>query len=382
MKKLLKISTLLLCALLLVQCGPSWKDADKKLEEGDEKGAALILTELADKGDEDAMRWLANYYSDRLVISPDSVTMEQLTQAEPWLLATAKDESSSGNVGWALYVIYSQSPNLKNESEALKWAQSASRKGNLAASFVVGEHLYNSKKYSEAIPILSKVADEKDPLNSQKQYVRDAAMYLYEIFTDSDSNNIDLQKAVRYGDKAASLGHPDAQYYMAYRYTYGDGVKEDIEKAYNYMTARNGGLPDKKLEENIKSLYNAEMKVRESQRAMQKLKDIEETFSNSGWIKNEGDGKNTMIFLGANNQIIIRFNDAYASSVSGTFRYQLDKSSLDNFAPRIQISKVLDVEGTSYSWGQDFLGNTYTFSIEGNSMTVSGPLLSGTYRKR
>lgn len=376
MKLLLKTISMLVCTLLLAGCGPSWKDAEKKIEEGDKQGAALILTKLADKGDVEAMKWLANYYADRYYLYPDSVN--KLAVAEPWLLKSVEEGSSSGKEEWALYLIYSKSSRFKNESEALKWAASASKKGHFAASYVTGDNLFKNNKINEAIPLLEKVADKENPNDYQKQFVRDAAKDLYIIFTDSLFNHIDIPRGVKYGDIAASLGDPLAQYGMAIRYTYSDGVEEDIVKAYDYMQAR-GGLPDKELEANIIKIYNAEMKMREAYEKWQKAELIIDVFDNSGWIKRTDSRTYTKIFLGANDQIIIELNNAYGKR-RAKFRYLADESSLDNFEPRIVLYQILDVSGPDYDW-EEFLGNSYIFNVNDDFIRVTGDMLSGRYER-
>ena len=52
----------LIMTMVFTSCTPSYEEALKKFEEGNEYDAVEIMHKLADKGDDQAIDWLTEYY--------------------------------------------------------------------------------------------------------------------------------------------------------------------------------------------------------------------------------------------------------------------------------------------------------------------------------
>lgn len=376
-----KLCMLILISLMMVQCGPSWSQADKKIEEGDEYGASQILTKLAQDGDQDAINWLAEYYSS-LLITSDSATIDNLRAAEPWLKARAKS-SESKYMAAQLYKIYTTVPGLKNEKEAKKWAFVAANKGDVPSMALIGHDYLSNGDYDHAIPMLEKAVTSKDNLIADDAGKRDAAQDLYSIYSKEGSKYFDTSKAMKYGEIAASKGSRICKNIMAYNYFFGEGVTVNLSKAYHFISdIPDNEVPVAGLKGKIIAAYEAEKKANEAKAAMDKLKKIESVLSNSGWICNMGQGHTKQIFFGGNMTVIFKESDVYNDiRYSVSLKYSLVKSSLQNLEPELKFYKIIDAESISRSSAEDLFDDTYiVFSVNGNEISVRGnTTMSGEY---
>lgn len=386
MKEKLKRLSVCLCAmlmaLLMVQCGPSWKDADKKIEEGDKAGAAEILTKLAENGDSDAINWLSEYYLEVISNSEgsDEAKLQIVKKAEPWFLKVANDREEP-DMARILAVYYKLE---KNDTESLKWNEIAAQKGDMQSAFELAEMYANPNSgihdMKKAVAYYQKASDKGLP---------EATYALYEMYRNGNGLPKDEAKADQLLKKAAEQGSEYAKYIMAPAYLTGDGVPVDVTKAYEYIMAVPENLVlDKEMRNSIVRAYEAEQKMAEAKRAMAELKNIENILSGgTSWSYKDGSGISYIIRFVGNMTLVFERSDLYdkAANYAVSFKYSVDKDFAETLSPILMFKRYVDYKGVSADWIlENFNGEQawIRLSVSGETMQVSGNrIMAGTYKQ-
>lgn len=372
--------------LLFVQCGPSLNKAQDLIDAGDEEGAIKMLTELAEKGDNEAIEWLSRIYIEKMLWNTDSLTTPNMKAAEPWLISVAEKPESDQFSAALLYKIYISDSPLKDQAKAAKWSIVAAEKGDTTLMSVAGHYLLEKEDYTTAIKYLETCANRKlarDAVSLDRASVREASFDLYKIYMDSTIKYNNVEKALKYGDKAAKLGHEKAANLMAMHYFYGIDVSQNIDKAMEYA-----GYTSNIFDTSIAKAKQADEKMKEAKRAMAELNRINDILNNSNWIKKESSGVSYRIRFCSNMTLIFERNDLYdkASNYSVKFKYSLNKDFADTLTPVLTFNKYIDYDGVSPDWILDnFNGEEagIAFTCSGETMKVVGNrIMSGNYTQQ
>lgn len=378
--------TLLMClSLLFVQCGPSWNDADKKIAEGDEAGAAVILEQLAEKGDTSAIDWLADYYMNQLMATNDleKTSPELLEKAEKYFPQVA-EKRDGFEMAKALCYIYQKNDDKENLQ---KWTEIASEKGEPWSMYEMAKQYADSTSsrfnMKKAATLYQKASDAG---------VEGASYQLYTMYDKGIYFPKDEAKASAYCEKAANQGDTGACYIMAFKYMYGEGVKVDYDKAYRYISrVPDNECPDMELKENITKIHEADLKMQEAKRRMDAINAIQSTLANSRWCFNDGPGVAQQLIFKGSKKVIYTRSDLYRSkSVEVALSFVVRDDVFETMTPHLIFTRILDINTPStdgsYSpqWAyENFNESGITLYINGNSMRVVGNnLMAGTYNKR
>lgn len=203
------------------------------------------LEELVGEGNEFAEYLLGQTYLKGEDVEQDLICAEDLL----------KKSSAQGNK----YAKYTLGKSLldgklfiQNIPEAIKLITESADSGFAPAQYLLGKLLYKGevipKDLEKAIEYLEKAAGQKNPY---------AAYFAGKIRLTEDAVK-DIRKAIRNFEIAAENGNDFAEYMLGKIYLYGREVKQDYDKALEYLTAsaEHGNQYAKQLLRSIKSNRN------------------------------------------------------------------------------------------------------------------------------
>lgn len=369
---------LFLLVIALASCSPTWKDAQEKLDRGEESDAARIIKELAENGDVKAMDWIINYdrqFNPILEENFNNCNKENYTPSTMMFMEKRAADWENGDLARILTKFYSQS-GFRDENKANKWAKIGADKGDSYCLYVVGESFCDKEDYKKGLPLLEKSAAGN---------CKDAVLSLYRIFS-FNSTLADPAKSAIYCKKAAEFGDPQAKYEMAKRYFYGEGVEKDVITAHNFIdNLPSAYIKDKELPSAIDKEYKIALQRQETQLKADRLNRIKNIINGGTiWMYKEDGGITYQLRFCSGHILAFERNDLYDPSKSYSVSLKYTPNLSDPLEPRLSFTSWVDSKGVDADWiNEVFGGTTMRFSVSGNTMTVSGNhVIDGTYTQR
>lgn len=369
----------LIMTMVFTSCTPSYEEALKKFEEGNEYDAVEIMHKLADKGDDQAIDWLTEYY---LKEYKDRPTTYKETNSDVYLnrvisiFEIVASDWATNEPASRLAEIYSVSM-LKDKAKAEKWAKVGAERGDPYSLNLLGLSYSEKRDYKQALPLLEKAASSN---------YKDAILYLYKFYSNPSNSFADASKASIYCKKAAEYGDPQAKYAMAKRYYYGEGVEKNIVTAHNFIVnLPNAYILDKDLPSAIDKDYKAELQRQEAQAKADRLNRAREILNGgTTWQYKEDGGVTYRLRFCSNHILAFERNDLYDHEKNYSVSLKYTANLSDPLEPRLSFTSYVDYDGVSPDWIQEVFGGTIMkFSVSGNTMTVSGNhVINGTYTQR
>ena len=371
-----KYLLLLLVSLLLVQCGPSMKDAKGKMKAGDIDGAVELLIELAENGNDKAVDELARYCLEIEDTPKVGLSAESKHAALPWL-ETRAESWENGDLANLISIYYYFDDDEKN---VMKWKKIAAQKGNNFCASVVGRHLMEIREYEQAIPYL--IQGTKEESVAGEAYYNLADIYYAKDFAGKDND-----KAFDFLIKAAEHGSPKAKYLMSIRYATGDGVPEDIERAYKYITSIDEDyILDKERPAQIKRIYEADKNTREAKANLDKAEQMSKTLSpGTCLVCSKGTGTDNPQSITFKKNMTLRFEaKVKGQPFAVSLKYYINTNSLDNLEPKLKFLSVTEAKNIKQGDANEIFKDSYiqlSFNPDGK-ITVSGlKVMSGIYNR-
>ena len=226
----------------------------------DDKKALKYLNDAAKKNHPKAIYILG-------VLNYQGIGVERNTDEAKELFKTAA-ELGNLDAQFSLYGLYNNDPESKLLAD--KWLISAADMGHAGAQFKLGEKLFLSKDYGDALISLNKGSNANDAANIYLSLIHlngltvrnNKALAMSIIGKVKDQEKI-FQYANKFLNKKEDLNHQfalnlfrilrdrgnlDAYLAIANMYERGLAVKKDLKRAYNFViaAARKGHIPSQK----------------------------------------------------------------------------------------------------------------------------------------
>ena len=104
------------------------------------------------------------------------------------------------------------------------------------------------------------LAKDEEGVSNWEMYVEDELYTLGRIYAYEEESGANFDKGVEYLTLAAKHYHSEASYYLAVLYFNGDGVKQDMDKVWDY-SSRGKSSKDSRIKDASTRLYEVAKKL-------------------------------------------------------------------------------------------------------------------------
>lgn len=249
MKRLLSV---LFIACFALSCHAGEKEARAAMEKEDFPTALKEWKALAAKGDAEAQFQLGVMYGSGMGVESNIGTAVQ------WYAKAARQNHAKA--AHVLSIAYRAGQGVKkDEAASLEWLKKAAELGAPRAQNTLGDRYFDgdglAKDFAQALDWYQKAADQNDALGQRniaychangagvpKDEVKAEDWYLKAVAQNQRDAQYELgvlymgqkkfQEGVQLLNKAAKAGHLEAHVDMALAFALGDGVDQNLERAY------------------------------------------------------------------------------------------------------------------------------------------------------
>ncbi|MBA4382671.1 MAG: sel1 repeat family protein [Sideroxydans sp.] len=286
-----RLLTAMLFACLALPAFAGLKEANQAMEKEDYPTALKEWKALAAKGDAEAQFQLGVMYGSGMGVESNIDTAVQ------WYSKAAKQNHAKA--AHVMSIAYRGGQGVKkDEAASLEWLKKAAELGAPRAQNTLGDRYFDgdgvAKDFAQALAWYQKAANQNDALGQRniaychangagvpKDEVKAEEWYLKAVAQNQRDAQYELgvlymgQKKFKEGvqllNKAAKAGHLDAHVDMALAFALGDGVDQNLERAYLILLmSEDIGQSDRanELKDKIGNMLSEDQKARAKQDAI------------------------------------------------------------------------------------------------------------------